>query len=128
MPDDDGATIMLNRAALIPRYKQPFVDWINAVDPSSTSHTLTLSEVNQEHTVYLVDVEDEGELDEWLARHHEELFEAELEGWYTDPALWPRNRSLKMLRGSGVRSSCTQSSWTPGSHSSRTTSSKTELR
>jgi len=89
---------MLNRAALIPRYKQPFVDWINAVDPSSTSHTLTLSEVNQEHTVYLVDVEDEGELDEWLARHHEELFEAELEGWYTDPALWPRNRSLKMLR------------------------------
>ena len=98
MPDDDGATIMLNRAALIPRYKQPFVDWINAVDPSSTSHTLTLSEVNQEHTVYLVEVEDEGELDEWLARHHEELFEAELEGWYTDPALWPRNRSLKMLR------------------------------
>jgi hypothetical protein len=30
---DVGATIMLNRAALILRYKQPFVDWINAVDP-----------------------------------------------------------------------------------------------
>ena len=49
---------MLNRAALILRYKQPFVDWINAADPSSTSHTLTLAEVNQEHTVYLVEVED----------------------------------------------------------------------
>jgi hypothetical protein len=52
---------MLNRAALILRYKQPFVDWINAADPSPTSRTLTLAEVNQEHTVYLVDVEDEDE-------------------------------------------------------------------
>ena len=33
-----------------------------------------------------------------LARHHTELFEEELNGWYTDPALWPRDQSLKMLR------------------------------
>jgi hypothetical protein len=46
---------MLNRAALILRYKQPFVDWINAADPSPASHVLTLAEVNQEHTVYLVE-------------------------------------------------------------------------
>ena len=96
--DDPGATIMLNRAALILRYKQPFVDWINAADPSPTSHPLTLAEVNQEHTVYLVEVEDQDELAEWLARHHGELFEEELNGWYTDPTLWPRDRSLKMLR------------------------------
>lgn len=57
-----------------------------------------LAEVNQEHTVYLVEVEDEDELARWLARHHEELFEEELKGWYTDPALWPRDRSLKMLQ------------------------------
>ena len=54
-----GAPIMLNRAAVILRYKQPFVDWINAADPSPTSHTLTLAEVNQERTVYLVEVEDD---------------------------------------------------------------------
>ena len=63
-----------------------------------TSHALTLAEVNQEHTVYLVEVEDEDELAEWLARHHEALFEEELRGWYTDPALWPRDRSLSMLQ------------------------------
>ena len=62
--DSPGGTIMLNRAALILRYKQPFVDWINAADPSPTSHTLTLAEVNQEHAVYLVEVEDEDELAE----------------------------------------------------------------
>jgi hypothetical protein len=89
---------MLNRAALILRYKQPFVDWINAVDPSPASHAFTLAEVNQEHTVYLVEAEDVSELDDWLADHHEELFEAELEGWYTDPALWPRDPSLNTLR------------------------------
>jgi hypothetical protein len=26
------------------------------------------------------------------------FFEEELNGWYTDPALWPRDRSLKMLK------------------------------
>jgi len=93
-----GATIVLNRAALILRYRQPFVDWMNAVDPSPSSHSLTLADVNHEHTVYLVEVEDEDELDRWLARHHRELFEQELSGWYTDPALWPRDRSLRMLR------------------------------
>src|SRR5438552_9170574 len=96
--DAPGATIMLNRAALILRYKQPFVDWINSADPSPTSHTLTLAEVNQEHTVYLVEVEDEDQLAQWLERNHQELFEEELNGWYTDPALWPRDRSLETLR------------------------------
>jgi len=67
-------------------------------DPSPASHTFTLAEVNQEHTVYLVEVEDEDELAEWLARHHAELFEQELNGWYTDPALWPRDRSLEKLQ------------------------------
>ena len=88
---------MINRAALILRYKQPFVDWINAADPSPSSRTFTLAEVNKEHTVYLVEVEGEDELASWLGQNHAELFEEELKGWYTDPALWPRDRSLKML-------------------------------
>lgn len=87
--DDPGATIVLDRAALILRYKQPFVDWINAADPSPTSHTVTLAEVNQEHTVYLVEIEDEDELTRWIARHHEELFEQELNGWYGPGAVAP---------------------------------------
>jgi hypothetical protein len=89
---------VLNRAALILRYRQPFVDWINAVDPSPASHTLTLSEVNEEHTVYLVEVDDLEELEHWLVLNHRGLFETELNGWYTDPALWPRDRSLAKLR------------------------------
>ena len=45
-----------------------------------------------------MEVEDEGGLADWLTRRHRELFEEELNGWYTDPALWPRDRSLTTLR------------------------------
>lgn len=89
---------MLNRSALILRYRQPFVDWINAVDPSIHSHVLSLGEVNEEHTVYLIQAEDEDQLAEWLGSNHEVLFEQELTGWYTDPALWPRDRSVATLK------------------------------
>ncbi|MEX0833670.1 MAG: hypothetical protein WD276_07355 [Actinomycetota bacterium] len=80
------------------RYQQPFVDWKNAVDPSPESGVLSLDEVNEEHTVYLVEVEDEDELASWLAINYKVLFENELEGWYTDPALWPHDRSLELLK------------------------------
>jgi len=76
--------LVLNRAALILRYKQPFVDWINAAGPSPSSDPVSLAEVNQEHTVYLIEVEDEEDLAHWLRRHHHEIFEEELNGWYID--------------------------------------------
>ncbi|MHB8612319.1 MAG: hypothetical protein ACYDAL_07805 [Candidatus Dormibacteraceae bacterium] len=89
---------MLNRAALILRYRQPFVDWINATDPSPSSHLVTLAEVSLERTIYLIEVEDEDALASWLRRHHLEIFEEELSRWYTDPKLWPRDRSVKVLK------------------------------
>jgi hypothetical protein len=89
---------VINRAALILRYKQPFVDWINAADPSPASHLVTLDEVNSERTVYLIEVEDEPELASWLKRHYSEIFDEELFGWYMDPKLWPEDRSLKRLK------------------------------
>lgn len=88
---------MLNRAALLVRYKQPFVDWINQAD-TNPSHTVTLADVERERTVYLVEVEDEEGLGIWLQVNHGTLFEDELHGWYTDPALWPSDRSLKVMR------------------------------
>lgn len=88
---------MLNRAALLVRYRQPFVDWINRTDPTP-SHSVTLADLEDERTVYLVEVEDEEGLEIWLRINHRALFEDELRGWYTDPALWPSDRSLKVMR------------------------------
>lgn len=88
---------MLNRAALIIRYKQPFVDWINEKD-LVPENTLTLDEVNEEHRVYLIEVEDEKELRTWLKLNYAVLFEEELEWWYVDESLWPEDRSLELFK------------------------------
>ncbi len=88
---------MLNRSVLILRYKQPFVDWINAADPTPT-HTTKLADVNEDSTAYLLEVEDEDELAAWLEANGEMLFAEELDGWYTDPALWPDDRSLAQFK------------------------------
>ena len=88
---------MLNRSVLILRYKQPFVDWINAADPDPT-HTITLADVHDDSTAYLVEVEDQEEFEEWFSLNGEILFEEELNGWYTDPALWPQDRSSVLFK------------------------------
>ncbi len=88
---------MINRAVLIIRYRQPFVDWINAADPNP-NHSITLAGANEDSTAYLVNVEDEDEFEEWFERNAVILFEEELNSWYTDPDLWPRNRSAALFK------------------------------
>ena len=75
--------------------------------------------------MYLVEVEDQDELSQWLAQNHQALFEEELNGWYTDSALWPRSRSLKMLR-EWCSFELTASWWTRARLHSKTTSRKNE--
>ncbi|MGH8550856.1 MAG: hypothetical protein ACRERU_20105 [Methylococcales bacterium] len=88
---------MLNRAALIIRYEQPFVDWINAVDPDP-ENAITLNDANEDNSVYLVEVDDPQELEEWLELNHADLFEDELNEWYSNPSVWPQDRSLDLFK------------------------------
>jgi len=48
---------MVNRAALILKYKEPFIEWINNSDPFGNPG-ITLEEVNKDCTVYLIDDEE----------------------------------------------------------------------
>lgn len=92
---------MINRGALILRYKEPAVRWINDADLAPNPSRLTIEQVNEERTVYLVDdaVGDSPQaLERWLKKSYVALFELELEGWYTDPDLWPRDRSYRVFR------------------------------
>ncbi|MCG9646935.1 hypothetical protein L1D18_23010 [Vibrio parahaemolyticus] len=77
---------MVNRGALMLRYEQPAVDWINKVDPTK-SGSFTLESVNTDRTVYLVsnEVADSPEsIKEWVKLNCELLFENELFNWYVD--------------------------------------------
>lgn len=87
---------MLNRSAVVVRYRQPFVDWVNSVEPDD--ETLTLESINEDTSVYLVEVEDEDEFEEWLELNYDLLFEELLGEWYTDASLWPDDRSLSRFK------------------------------
>lgn len=88
---------MINRAAVILKYKQPFVQWINDADPYNDDPGITMDEANEDRTVYLISEEDAEDLDEWVKQNYKELFENELEDWYRDEALWPKNINAKMF-------------------------------
>jgi hypothetical protein len=87
---------MLNRSALILRCKQPFVEWLNSIDPKGAK--TNLEEVNQDNSVYLVEVEDEEDLEDWLEENADKLFAEEISGWITDENLWPRKLNLEAFR------------------------------
>ncbi|EHZ2552553.1 hypothetical protein K5N22_004206 [Vibrio vulnificus] len=91
---------MLNRGALILRYKQPAIDWLNKVDPTGSCE-LTLEHANEDRTVYLVSVEasDTPEtIKRWVKLNHSALFERELFDWYADEVLWPPKRTWSLFQ------------------------------
>ena len=82
----------VDRSALVVRPAQPFLDWLDRVDPASAH--LTLEDLRQEPTIYLLR---EWKTDEQALKHlaHvNEIFEEELNGWYRDPSVWPEKRDL----------------------------------
>ena len=92
---------MINRAAILLRYKEPAVRWINEADPVIDDPGITMEDVNLDNTLYLIrdeDGEDEETLDRWVRENYQTLFESELEGWYTEPDLWPTDRTLTLFR------------------------------
>lgn len=82
---------MINRAAVIVRLKEPFINWINSVDPYDSRSKVTLEEANEDRTVYLIDDSEADHVDEWVSLNFRQLFECELEDWYQDESLWPQH-------------------------------------
>ena len=91
---------MVNRAVIMLRYKEPAVCWINEADPVAETSAIDIEEANQERTVYLVSDEDGDGIDaaiQWVKKNYKTLFESELDGWYTDPDLWPEKRTYALF-------------------------------
>ncbi|MFP4367570.1 MAG: hypothetical protein ACLFQA_10790 [Bacteroidales bacterium] len=86
---------MVNRGAVILRYKASFIKWIVETDPTEKKIEITVDQANKERPVYLISDDDAENVEHWLSENHEYLFENELEGWYTDESLWPQKRDYK---------------------------------
>ncbi|MDR9468936.1 hypothetical protein [Marinospirillum sp.] len=82
---------MLNRSAISVKLRQPFVDWINNVSDSGEEE-VTLDDVNQESTSYLVpELEEEEDLENLVADRYLDILENELFSWEEDDSLWPED-------------------------------------
>ena len=96
---------MINRAAVILKYKEPAVKWINDADPYNENPGISLESVNEENTIYLISNQDADSstiLRKWLNLNYKALFESELEEWYTDEKLWPEKRDIKLFHPESV--------------------------
>ena len=96
--DTEGDS-MVNRSAVILKYKTPIVEWINDTDPREDFPELNLEEANREKTIYLISEHDAENLDRWLKMNFKSLFESELENWYLDDCMWPKKRTMKVFQG-----------------------------
>ena len=91
---------MVNRGAVLLKYREPAVRWINEADPYHDDPDITSEWLEQERTIYLISNEDangQAAVRDWIEANFETLFESELEGWYTDPELWPKDRTLELF-------------------------------
>ena len=57
-----------------------------------------LEDANDDSPAYLIHDYACEEFDSWLEANYIVLFENLLNEWYTDPALWPQERTLKLLK------------------------------
>jgi hypothetical protein len=92
---------MINRAAVILRYKEPAVAWINKADPYKKNTVVNIESANEERTVYLIrdrDADTPADVEKWINLNYDALFESELDSWYSDEELWPKDRSIKLFR------------------------------
>ena len=89
----------INRQAAVVKAKQPFVDWINSVEKADGSSTgFDLAQVNDDCNVYLFEEFDHpDDTRSYFEDFKDEIFEAELMGWYTEPSLWPSDRTNEMF-------------------------------
>jgi hypothetical protein len=75
--------------------------WINESDPYDDDPQNSMEEVNRDRNIYLIsdrDADDGKAQTRWLKANYAVLFEAELEGWYTDESLWPQKRTFKLFQ------------------------------
>ena len=87
----------LNRTVVLLGPKQPFLDWLNDVDPDDEA--LTVEDVRDDNEVFLIpQFNDNSDSEKWVEMRWSFLFEHMLMGWIDDEAMWPQDRTLDMFR------------------------------
>jgi hypothetical protein len=80
---------------LIP--KQPYADWANSLDDDGPRFTVT--DENDHLTIFLgPEMNTVEEIEAFVDKHFAYFFEHWLEGWCTEPSMWPKRRTRKTFK------------------------------
>ena len=84
---------MINRNAIVIKYKKPFLDWIAAFGKPFQETG------DDDYNIYLIpEVEGDEELEEIILNNWDTIFHEELENWCTDKSLWPQDFSYDLFK------------------------------
>lgn len=87
----------LNRTVVLLAPNEPFLDWLNDVDPDEQA--LTLEDLREDNEIFLIpQFSDNIDSEKWVEARWSSLFEHMLMGWVEDEGQWPQNRNLDMFR------------------------------
>ena len=91
---------LVNRVALIVRPKRRFAEWVNSLERDEGLPWFDLDSERNNPSIYLVSTIrlEVPDLSELVDTYGVEIFETELEGWWTDDAHWPANRNPHIFR------------------------------
>lgn len=91
---------MINRAALILRYKEPARRWIVDCDTSEERLFISMKQLNEDRSVYLIHeaiASDPDMVREWVELNSEAMFQNELNCWYEDESVWPTPLTIELF-------------------------------
>ncbi|MFP4418746.1 MAG: hypothetical protein ACOC41_07290 [Chitinivibrionales bacterium] len=86
----------INRIAIVVKGRQPLVDWINQKVPDEK---ISLEDVRSDCNVLLIpDGYEHTEAIEMVEQNFEAVFLSEMEGWFHDETMWPKDITLTKFR------------------------------
>jgi hypothetical protein len=87
---------IVNRAALVVKPKQPYIDWANHFDDGGP--ILTVESALEDFDVFLIDeLENEADKQKVIRKYYKMIFQHELEAWMADRDSWPSTLDLRTL-------------------------------
>ncbi len=87
----------INRLIAIIKPKQPFMDWIESTPGWDLD--LSLDYIRDDCMALLIpEYGDNDKAMRYIERNCKFIFEMQLSGWYNDPAIWSKKRTLSVFR------------------------------
>jgi hypothetical protein len=89
---------IINRTALIVKPLKPYWDWANNIEDGVPKEQKNFNASDMDATIYLISELEPDEITYHIEAMYNEIFEDELEAWWTDEKDWPKNRTFSMFK------------------------------